>query len=120
MEDSTMQVIYGKTFNAGRRAEGFLDTQAANVAAFVWRRCARSSAPPSTAKPSATRTPARTARPRPGSSPVRRSGSSGGEMLHSVPRFLSHAGAGEGKRVELMLDRGGRLIVKQVEIASLR
>ena len=26
----------------------------------------------------------------------------------------------EGKRVELMLDRGGRLIVKQVEIAVLR
>jgi len=30
-----MQVIIGKTFNAGRRVEGFLDTQVANVAAFV-------------------------------------------------------------------------------------
>ena len=44
----------------------------------------------------------------------------GGEMLRSVPDFYRLLAQQEGKRAELMLDRGGRLIVKQVEIASLR
>jgi hypothetical protein len=44
----------------------------------------------------------------------------GGEMLRSVPDYYRLLAQEEGKRVELMLDRGGRLIVKQVEIASLR
>ena len=44
----------------------------------------------------------------------------GGEMLRSVDDYYRLLQREQGKRVELMLDRGGRLIVKQVEIASLR